>query len=394
MSEVNIDRLAAYRQAGVDLDLSNVASGIAAKWAQTTWANRQGEFGGPTAVDTDFSAAKYLVTDELRKRPDVDVVFGIDGTGTKPDFYELMWSFKGLGKDLIAMAADDNPIEGGQAVLVNNALIVSTLKEDYVQYIDELFEGLAEGANEAGLVLFTGEIAVHGARLQGSTDFTLDWIGDSMGLVHKSRAIDGRAVREGDELWGFAQREGFRCNGISAVRKAFETEYGKDWHHAPFEDTTLGSEAIAPSTIYSGLMTQLTGGYKIEVPPKADVHGAAHISGGSIPEKVGRMLRASGLGADIYDPFELPAIMKHAQDVTRVRNFDGTMRPMSDEEMITTWHGGQGYVVAINERDSDALRLEAQKSAIDVKKIGRVVNTPGIKVVSKGIQTPGKIMEF
>src|SRR5437899_1626304 len=102
MSEANVDRLAAYRQAGVDLDSSNVASQIAADWAQTTWVNRQGEFGEPTAHDTDFTSAKYLAFDEIRDRPGVGIVFGIDGTGTKPDFYERMRSFKGLGKDLIA----------------------------------------------------------------------------------------------------------------------------------------------------------------------------------------------------------------------------------------------------------------------------------------------------
>ncbi len=394
MGEPNIDRPAAYRQAGVDLDLSNVASQIAADWAQTTWANRQGEFGGPTAFDAGFTATKSLAFDEIRRRPGVNGVFGIDGAGTKPDFYERMWSFKGLGKDLIAMAADDNPIEGGQAVLVNNALIVSTLKEDYMQHIDELFEGLAEGANEAGLVLFTGEIAVHGTRLRGPTDFTVDWIGDSMGLVHKDREITGAALQEGHELWGFAQSKGFRCNGISAVRKAFEAAYGSDWHLVPFGDSTLGQEAIAPSTIYSGLMTRLTGGYKIEVDPKVEIHGAAHISGGSIPEKVGRMLRASGLGADIDSPFDPPAIMKHAQEITRVSNHDGSIRPMSDEEMITTWHGGQGYVVAINENDSDVLVAEASQLGITAKKIGRITQTPGIRVTSMGVQTPGKVMEF
>ncbi|MDB5170045.1 MAG: Phosphoribosylformylglycinamidine cyclo-ligase [Candidatus Saccharibacteria bacterium] len=389
-----VDRLAAYRQAGVDLDLSNVASQIAADWAQTTWGNRQGEFGEPTAIDTDFTSAKYLAFDEIRNRPDVVGVFGIDGAGTKPDFYERMWKFKGLGKDLIAMAADDNPIEGGQAVLVNNALIVSTLKDEYLPYISELFEGLAEGANEAGLVLFTGETAVHGDRLHGPTEFTVDWIGDSMGLVHKKRAITGAKVHEGDELWGLAQSNGFRCNGISAVRRAFKGAYGENWHLAPFGESTLGDECISPSTIYSGLMTRLTGGYKIEVEPKIDVHGAAHISGGSIPEKLGRMLRASELGADIDNLFEPPGIMKHAQEVTEVSNDDGTTRPMSDEEMITTWHGGQGYVLAINERDAEALQTEASKLGIDTQKIGHISKTTGIRVTSKGVQTPGKVMEF
>jgi phosphoribosylformylglycinamidine cyclo-ligase len=394
MSEVGIDRMAAYRQAGVDLDVSNVASQMAANWAQTTWGNRAGEFGEPVAFDVGFSAAKRLVFDEIRNRPDVDGVCGMDGTGTKPDFYERMRSFRGLGKDLIAMAADDNPIEGGQTVIVNNALIVNRLTEDCLPYIDELFQGLAEGANEAQLVLYTGEIAVHGSRLQGPTDFSVDWIGDAIGLVHRNRAITGAKVQAGDELWAFAQKEGFRCNGISAVRRAFEQAHGSAWHTEPFGDSTLGAQAIAPSTIYSGLMTALTGGYKLEVEPKAQIHGAAHISGGSIPEKVGRMLRATGLGVDIDDPFDLPNIMKHAQAVTEVKNPDGSRRSMTDEEMITTWHGGQGYIIAINERDAEAVHSEAATFGIEAKKVGLVTKRPSIRVVSRGVQTPGKVMEF
>jgi phosphoribosylformylglycinamidine cyclo-ligase len=263
-----------------------------------------------------------------------------------------------------------------------------------MQYIDELFEGLAAGANEAGLVLFTGEIAVHGNRLQGPTDFTVDWIGDAIGLVHRNRVITGASIEAGDELWAFAQEEGFRCNGISAVRRAFEQAYGKDWHLEPFGETTLGDAAIVPSTIYSGLMAALTGGYKVEQEALAKIHGAAHISGGSIPEKVGRMLRATGLGVDIDDPFEPPEIMKHAQEVTQVENPDGTKRPMTDEEMTTTWHGGQGYIVAINERDAEPVHSEASNFGIPAKRIGRVTSKQGIRVISRGVQTPGKVMEF
>lgn len=388
------DRLAAYRQAGVDLDLSNLASQIAATWARTTWVNRQGEFGEPISYESGFSSAKRLCADEIRDRPGVDIVGGMDGVGTKPDFYERMWNFKGLGADLIAMAADDIPIEGGQAVFVNNALIVNKLTEDYMPHIDQLFEGLAQAANEAGLVLFTGEIAVHGNRLRGSTDFSVDWVADAVGMAHTDRNVTGERVEAGDELWAFAQQEGFRCNGISAVRKAFTLAYGENWHLQPFGESTLGAQAIAPSTIYSGLMTRLTGGYKIEVEPKADIHGAAHISGGSIPEKLGRMLRATGLGAYIDSPFEPPAIMRHAQEVAEVTNPNRSIRPMTDEEMITTWHGGQGYIVAINECDAESVHTQAGKLGIAAKRVGRVTNKQGISIVSRGILTPGKVMSF
>jgi len=392
-----IDRMAAYRQAGVDLDLSNAASQIAINWCRTTWENRGDGFGKPTSFDTRFSASKYLCFDEIRERPGVLGTCGVDGTGTKPEFYERAGDFRGLGIDLAAMTGEDNPVEGAQTVLINNGLVVTTLGEpgeDCLNHIDQLFEGLAEGANRLGAVLFTGEIAVHGDRLQGPRDFTVDWMGDAIGLVHEERILTGDRVEEGDELWGLEEPESARCNGISLIRKVMKRAYGDSWEEAQFEETTLGELVIIPSTIYSGLMNVLTGGYKIEIEPLIDVHGVSHISGGSIWEKTGRMLEASGFGADISDPFDPPRLLLHTQELAEVENHDGSKRPMSDEEAMTTWHGGQGYVIAINGVDGDKLREEASKHQLVAKKIGVVTKQPGIRILSKWGQTPGKVMEF
>lgn len=394
MAEIGIDRTEAYRQAGVDLDLSNEASAIAAKWAKTTWRNRRGEFGEPVEHGDDFSAARYLPLDEIRRRPDVVQMRETDGAGTKPDIYERMQDFRSLGRDLMAMGADDMPLKGGQGCSADNYLAVNNLKPENMYLIDQLFQGLAEAAAEANLALFTGEIAVHGERLRGPKDFTLDWSINVTGLAVLDRVITGANVKLGDELWGFAQKDGFRCNGISSAREAFTQEYGPNWHAAPFKNSTIGRYAMAPSVIYSDLMTQLTGGYKSEVEPLAKIHGAAHISGGSIPEKVGRMLRPTGLGANIDNPFEPPQIMRHAQKLLRVYKPDGSTRSMSDEEMYTTWHGGQGYVIAINEEDAETVRATAADVGIEAKRIGRIRKKPGISIRSRGIQSYGKTMEF
>lgn len=384
-----INPLEAYRQAGVDLDASNVASQIAANVCQETWEYRHGLFGTPSAFSGEFISTKRLVTDEIRQRPDVSMVCGVDGTGTKPEIAELMQMFHTLGRDLVAMAIDDNPVEGGEAVLLNNGLAVSRLDEETLPYIQQLFEGLREGCHQGGVVAFTGEIAVHGDRLQGPTDFTVDWMADAIGLVSEQRLITGEKVTENDILVGFAEPVGFRCNGISMARKVFQREYKENWHLTPRGNTTIGELALTPSTIYSGYMRELTGGYRTEKEKLVDVHGVAHISGGSIPEKVGRMLRASRLGAMIDDPFELPDIMKHCQEVAKIKDGD-TYRPMSDEEMITTWHGGQGYILALPEADVQTV-LDVVPGS---KPIGRVTKEPGITVLSRGFQTPGKLMKF
>ncbi len=86
--------------------------------------------------------------------------------------------------------------------------------------------------------------------------------------------------------------------------------------------------------------------------------------------------------------------MLHAQEVSSIKNLDGSSRRMSDEEMITTWHGGQGYLVAVNEKDGETVRNEAVRLGIDAKRIGLVTKQPGIVVVSRGAFEPGKAMKF
>ncbi len=390
MSEV--DRLAAYRQAGVDLDASNVASQMAGNYARETWDNAGGSWK-PLSPDAHLAASKVMPLDEIRSHPETSGVGGADGTGTKPEFYERLRNFYGLGFDLVAMAVDDIPTEGGQAVWMNNGLIVNNLNDDTLPHIDELFRGLRDAANQADIVLWTGETAVHGDRLTGPRGFAVDWIGDAFGLVHKERVITGTRVHEGDVLYGFAEPEGFRCNGISLVRKSLRSAYGKSWELEQFDGVSLGELVATPSTIYSGLMRTLTGGYDIGREAVADIRGVAHISGGGMPEKIGRMLRATGLGADIINPFKVPQIQKQVQFVTDVKE-GGEERQMTDEELYTTWHGGQGYVVAAPESDHDVIVAAGQSHGIEVRPIGQVVKQPGIRVTSQANIKTGTVLEF
>lgn len=388
-----VDRLEAYRQAGVDLDLSNVVSQIAGDYSRQTWQNAGGLWQ-PVSPDGHLAASKVMPLDEIRNHPDTSGVGGVDGTGTKPDFYERTRSFYGLGSDLIAMAVDDIPVEGGEAVWVNNGLAVSNLTEETVPYFDQLFAGLRDAANRADVVLWTGETAVHRDRLAGSTDFTVDWFGDAFGLVHKHRVITGADIQEGDVLYGFAEPDSFRCNGISRVRKTFVQAYDKHWQDELYEGKPLGEWVSVGSTVYAGLMKALTGGYRFKQRAQAEIFGVAHISGGSLPEKIGRMLRISELGADITDPFEFPVIMRHCQEQTKVETPDGGERPMTDEEALTTWHGGQGYVVAGREEDHDVLVSVGAEHGVTVKPIGRVTKKPGLRIVSKGVHRYGETLEF
>lgn len=389
---MTVDRLEAYRQAGVDLDLSNVASQIAGDYCRETWANAGGLWM-PHSPDRHLASSKVMPLDEIRRHADTTGVGGVDGTGTKPEFYERSENFRELGSDFIAMTVDDIAVEGGEAVWVNNGLIANTVTEETIPYFVQLFEGLRDSANDADVVLWTGEVAIHGDRLQGPGAFAVDWLGDAFGLVHKDRVITGAKVEVGDVLYGFGEPDSFRCNGISRVRKTFKQAYDDEWHNELYKGIPLGEWVSVGSTIYAGLMKTLTGGYNIEREGVADIHGVAHISGGSLPEKLGRMLRTNGYGADITNPFEFPEIMRHCQEVTKVQTDNGE-RPMTDEEALTTWHGGQGYVVAAPESDHDAIIAAGNEHDVAIQPIGVVTQKPGLRMLSKGVQRYGETLTF
>lgn len=137
---------------------------------------------------------------------------------------------------------------------------------------------------------------------------------------------------------GFAEH-GFRSNGITDVRKAMLEHYGDDRHSKVIRELgniSLGLLVQKPSIIYSGFMSEITGGYDISNEPLAKVTGVAHITGGGQPSKLGRTLEPSGLGVEIADPIAPPGIMLKMQEL---RGFD-------DKTTYSKWHMGPGMIVA------------------------------------------------
>ena len=116
--------------------------------------------------------------------------------------------------------------------------------------------------------------------------------------------------------------------------------------------------------------------------PRVDLHGLAHITGGGLPGKLGRVLKVTGLGADINYPLEPSELMIICQ----------TLGDVSDREAYKTWNMGQG-MVAITD-DPDAVISVAKEHGIDACIIGEVSPEQGIRIASKGCQTPEEILTF
>src|SRR3989344_4693909 len=243
---------------------------------------------------------------------------GFDGIGTKIEISERLNEHFGSAFDLFAMAADDVPVRGAEAISIGTILDVKQLDEDNEiinNGMRQLALGMVAAAQAAKVVVTNGEIAELGYRVNGYGDFNYNWAAGVWWAAHEERILTGHQIKLGDSLIGLVE-PGFRSNGHTDVRIAMLEHYGENWHNQiekELGNIPLGKIMQRPSIIYSRFVTELTGGFDIDKEPKAKVTGVAHITGGGQPSKLGSMLEPSGLGVTIDQPIEPPEAMLHVQ---------------------------------------------------------------------------------
>src|SRR5207245_7578999 len=100
--------------------------------------------------------------------------------------------------------------------------------------------------------------------------------------------ILGDEIRKGDALIGIAS-SGIHSNGLTLARKILLGQY-KLRENVPELGRSIGQELLEPTRIYVKPVLEAT--------RKLEVHGLAHITGGSFA-KLDRIIGQARLGADI-----------------------------------------------------------------------------------------------
>jgi phosphoribosylformylglycinamidine cyclo-ligase len=214
--------------------------------------------------------------------------------------------------------------------------------------------GIADGCQTAGCALLGGETA----ELPGFyADGEYDLAGFCVGVVEKSRRIDGTRIRPGDRLLGLAS-SGFHSNGYSLVRKVFLDEMRLALDAAPSGfGEPLGDILLRPTRIYVRSLQALAA---------ADLlHGAAHITGGGLVDNPTRMIPdGARLKLQIRaGTWEVPPIFELLARGGRV----------APEEMRRTFNMGIGMIVCVPaDRAAEAATL-LERSGEKVFAIGQVV---------------------
>ena len=369
----------AYARAGVDVDIEAEASRIMYEASKKTFANRKGLIGEIVAPFDDFAGLKMVAMGALPK--DTFFSLGFDTAGTKVEIAQRVGKHDTIAFDLFAMVCDDALIRGGEPILVGSNLDLKTLGTDKrsLPIVRELARGYVAAAKEANVAIINGEIAQMGSLMAGYGEFPYHWGAACIWVARKEKILTNARIRPGDAVV-VLKEEGFRTNGLSLVRRIFEKKHRKNWHAKKFGNSTLGMHVLKPSLIYSRCVVGMYGGFASKA--KCIITGVVHITGGGVPEKLGRVLRGTGFGANLPGLFEPPAIMRHCQEIGGI----------SDRDAYRAWNMGQG--LAIITPEPEKVIAHARKFGIQGRLAGEITKGADIRIVSKGAQNPEKELVF
>jgi len=182
-----------------------------------------------------------------------------------------------------------------------------------------------------------------------------DLAGFSVGLVDKSKIIDGTAVRAGDVMIALPS-SGVHSNGFSLVRRALDLE-SADLTSPRNElgGASLGTTLLKPTKIYVKPILAL-----IESVP---VKGISHITGGGFFENIPRSL-PDGLGVRIE---------KSAVRVPPIFGLIESAGNIPERDMWNTFNMGVGMTVTVAPGDADTALAVLRENGEDATVIGTVL---------------------
>ena len=329
-----------YRDAGVDIDAGDALVDRIKPLARKTL--REGVLGGIGGFGALFEVPKRY------KEP--VLVSGTDGVGTKLKLAFQLNRHDTVGQDLVAMSVNDILVQGAESLFFLDYFACGKLDVDTAASV---VGGIARGCELAGCALIGGETA----EMPGMyPDGEYDLAGFAVGVVEKSKIIDGSTIVPGDAVLGLAS-SGAHSNGYSLVRKIIERS-SPDLD-APFDDVdgkarSLADVVMAPTRIYVKPVLQLM--------QKVTVKGMAHITGGGLLENVPRVL-----------PDDTVAELRKAA-WPRPRLFDWMQAEgnVAENEMHRVFNCGIGMVIVVAAADAEAALAELTAAGESVWRIGAI----------------------
>ncbi|WP_339363628.1 phosphoribosylformylglycinamidine cyclo-ligase [Vallitalea maricola] len=308
-----------YKASGVDVEAGYKAVELMKKHVKTTFTEGVvtdlGGFGGL------FSLAKHRMEEPV-------LVSGTDGVGTKLKVAFLTDKHNTVGIDLVAMCVNDIICSGAEPLFFLDYIACG---KNIPEKIADIVSGVAEGCRQSGAALIGGETA----EMPGFyPENEYDMAGFAVGIVDKSKVIDGSKTQEGDVLLGLPS-SGIHSNGYSLVRKLFEPTKEKLEEYVEELGCTLGEELIKPTKIYVKQISELK--------DKVTIKSISHITGGGFIENIPRALK-DGFSAKIN---------KGTWPVHNIFNLMQKLGEMEERSIYNTFNMGIGMVLILNKDEAE-----------------------------------------
>jgi phosphoribosylformylglycinamidine cyclo-ligase len=271
------------------------------------------------------------------------IVSATDGVGTKLRIAFMARRHDTIGIDLVAMNVNDILTLGAEPLAFLDYFATGKLQPKVAA---EVLRGIARGCRMSGCSLIGGETAeLPSFYAPGEYDLA----GFAIGVVEKSRVVDGRRIRPGDAVIGLAS-SGLHSNGYSLVRRLCFEKARLSLRARPAElKRPLAEELLEPTRIYVRSVRAL---------PVRKIKGMAHITGGGLLDNLPRVFPHGCEAAVRTKSWPRPGI------------FDLLLRlgKLERDEAYRTFNMGIGFALVVGSRDADdvlaALKRQGEKAYI------------------------------
>ncbi|HEU0210511.1 MAG TPA: phosphoribosylformylglycinamidine cyclo-ligase [Candidatus Udaeobacter sp.] len=328
----------AYACAGVDVDLANkLKHGVGAFVRQTHGPQVLGKIGGFGGL--------FRATFPGMRQP--VLVASMDGVGTKLKIAFAMNKHDTVGADLVNHCVNDIAVLGARPLFFLDYIGCEKLEPRVFQ---QLLRGLSHACRAAGCALLGGETAQMSDMYRRSE---YDLAGCIVGVVDRTRIIDGSNIKPGDVVLGLASN-GLHTNGYSLARKIFfEKMRLKRGSTLPGSKISLEKELLRVHKNYQPLLAKIPGGV---------IKGLAHITGGGLIDNLPRILPSNCDAIIETRSWRVPAIFRILQENGNIEL----------QEMYQVFNMGIGMAAIVTEQNANKAI-----SMLRARRIGRIERGTG-----------------
>jgi phosphoribosylformylglycinamidine cyclo-ligase len=326
-----------YKKAGVNIDTANKTKVEIAKSLNSKdkrFLNKIGAFAA--LIDPNFKSFKRPI-----------LVFKTEEPGSKQ---KLAFQYNKIGSiayDLVNHLINDILVMGATPLCVQDCIVCGKINKKIVL---QIVTSMSEACLKNNCVLTGGETSEQPLVL-GKDTYILS--ASVIGLVEKSKIIDGSKIKKGDRVIAISSN-GIHTNGYSLIRKLITKKpsilrkkvYGKS-----FIDVIL-----KPHLSYYNALKDIN--------QNSAVVGLAHITGGGIEGNLNRVLPRK-LNANIH--LDKIRILDIFQIIKRHGN-------ISDKEMLRTFNLGVGLTLIVKENKVNFVINKLKKHNFYSYIIGEITN--------------------